>query len=162
MAWRIHDCVRKGEIDNRQRGCIKGGLWLIGREEPIIIDLSENCSLDLAGCFVRFENSQPRLTGEEHVDLAPRQEGVAGDITASRKVRVFDVPLEEALDLMKAGKTPPEHMGNCFYLEWFSEANGRVVVESTDYIIEVSTPAWTLSAAEEQEQIAATHQSMRD
>jgi hypothetical protein len=162
MAWRIHESILRGEIDNRVRGRIKGRVWLNGREQPIILDLSGNCSRDVAGCLVRFENPRSRLSEEENVELAARQDGVPGDITASRKVRVFDVPLEEALDLMKKGETPPEHMGNCFYLEWFSEANGRVVVESTDYKIDVSTPAWTLSPDEEQEQIAAAHQAMRD
>jgi hypothetical protein len=162
MAWRIHLSILRGEIDNRMRGRIKGRIWLSGREQPIILNLSGNCSRDLTGCLLRFENPKSRSTDEENVDLAARQDGVAGDITASRKVRVFDLPLEEALDLMKKGKKPPEHMGNCFYLEWFSEANGRVVVESTDYEIDVSTPAWTLSPDEEQEQIAATHEAMRD
>jgi hypothetical protein len=162
MAWRIHESILRGEIDNRVRGHIKGRIWLNSREQPITLDLSGNCSRDLTGCFVRFENPKSRSTDEENVDLAARQDGVAGDITASRKVRVFDVPLEEALGLMKKGEKPPEHLGNCFYFEWFSEANGRVVVESTDYKIDISTPAWTLSPDEEQEQIAATHQAMRD
>jgi len=162
MAWRIHESVLRGEIDNRARGRIKGGIWLNGREQPVILNLSGNCWRDLAGCLIRFENLKSKSTDEERADLAARQEGVAGDITASRRVRVFDVPLEEALDLLKKGEKPPEHVGNCFYLEWFSEANGRVVIESTDYSIDISTPAWTLSADEEQKQIAATQQAMCD
>jgi hypothetical protein len=63
---------------------------------------------------------------------------------------------------MKKGEKPPEHMGNCFYFEWFSEANGRVVIESTDYKIDISTPSWTLSPEQERDQIVATHQAMRD
>ena len=63
-----------------------------------------------------------QLSGNAHRDLA-----------ASRKVRVFDVPLEQALEMIDRGEKPPEHLANCLYLEWFSEANGRVVIESTDY-----------------------------
>jgi hypothetical protein len=170
MAWRLHDWISKGEIDNRQRGRVRGCVWLIGREEPITLDLSGNCLRDLAGCFVKFENPQTKSAVNKSVDpstalrtsLAKRQSGVAGEITASRKVRVFDVPVEEALRLTREGKTPPEHMGNCFYLEWFSEANGRVVIESTDYKIDISAPEWTLSPEEEQAQTAATHQALRD
>jgi hypothetical protein len=162
MAWRVNESVQRGEIDNRVRGRVNGRIWLSGRDEAIVLDLSGNCWRDLAGCLVKFENPKARSTDEENIDLVARQEGVAGDITASRKVRVFDVPLEEALDLLKKGERPPEHMGNCFYLEWFSEANGRVVVESTDYKIDVSTPAWTLSPKQEQGQVAATQQAMRD
>jgi len=162
MAWRIHDCVRKGEIDNRRRGHVRGKIWLVGRDEPVTLDLSGNCSRDLAGCVVRFKNPRAKSVLEEHVDLAPKQTGVSGEITASRKIRVFDVPLEEALRLTKEGKAPPEHMGNCFYIEWFSETNGRVVIESTEYKTDISAPGWTLLPNEEQEQIAATHQAMRD
>ena len=35
--------------------------------------------------------------------------------------------------MLRRGETPPDHMANCLYLEWFSHRNGRVVVESTDY-----------------------------
>jgi len=162
MAWRIHDCVRKGEIDNRRRGHVDGKIWLVGRDEPVTLDLSGNCSRDLAGCVVRFKNPRAKSVPEEPVDLAPKQTGVSGEITASRKIRVFDVPLAEALRLTKEGKAPPEHMGNCFYLEWFSEANGRVVIESTEYKTDISAPGWRLLPNEEQEQIAAIQQAMRD
>ena len=57
---------------------------------------------------------------------APWQFGPAGDITAARKVRVFDVPIEEAMAMYRRGETPPEHMANSLYLEWFSERSGRV------------------------------------
>jgi hypothetical protein len=162
MAWRIHERISKGEIDNRQRDHVRGQIWLVGRDQPIRLDLSGNCLRDLAGCFVKFENPQAKPAADEDVALADRQSGVAGEITASRKVRVFDVPLEEALRITKEGKAPPEHMGNCFYLEWFSDTNGRVVIESTDYEIATSAPEWTLSAEDEQGQIAASHQAIRD
>jgi hypothetical protein len=162
MAWRIHNCVREGEIDNRQRGHVAGKIWLIGSDNPVTLDLSGNCSRDLAGCLIRFKNPEAKSVPEENIQLSPQQSGVSGEITASRKVRVFDVPLDEALRLTKEGKTPPEHIGNCFYLEWFSEANGRVVIESPDYKLDISTPAWSLLPAEAQEQIAATHQAIRD
>ena len=162
MAWRIHERISKGEIDNRQRDRVRGQIWLVGRDEPIRLDLSGNCLRDLAGCFVKFGNPQAKPAADEDVALADRQSGVAGEITASRKVRVFDVPLEEALRITKEGKAPPEHMGNCFYLEWFGDTNGRVVIESTDYKIDTSAPEWTLSAEDEQGQIAASHQAIRD
>ena len=41
--------------------------------------------------------------------------------------------MEQALEMIDRCEKPPEHMANCLYLEWFSEANGRVVIESTDY-----------------------------
>lgn len=83
-------------------------------------------------------------------------------MTASRKVRVLDVPPAEALCLAKSGKPVPEHMGNCLYLEWFSDTNGRVVIESTDYKLTVSAQEWTLSTDEEKEQAGANHEAIRD
>ena len=114
MAWRIHERVSKGEIDNRRRDHVRGQIWLVGRDKPIRLDLSGNCLRDLAGCFVKFENPQAKPAADEDVALADKQSGVAGEITASRRVRVFDVPLEEALRITREGKAPPEHMGNCF------------------------------------------------
>jgi hypothetical protein len=32
MAWRIHDHVIKGEIDNRRRDRVMGRIWLAGRK----------------------------------------------------------------------------------------------------------------------------------
>jgi hypothetical protein len=162
MAWRIHGSLVKGEIDNRVFGCVRGRIWLVGRNEPILLDLSGNCLRDLAGCLVRFENPRAATNAEERLDLARVQNGAAGDITASRKIRLFDVPAEEALPLAKEDKKPYEQMANCLYIEWFSKTNGRIVIESSDYQIEVSAPAWTLSSDEEQAQIAASHRAIRD
>jgi hypothetical protein len=172
MAWRIHDSVLRGEIDNREHGRVRGRLWLLGYDQPVTLELSGNCRRDLAGCLVTFVNPQPtaaatpspamRKRDKANSGLMIQQAGVVGDITASRKVRVFDVPLEEALRITREGGTPPEHMANSLYIEWFSDANGRVVIESSDYTIKVSPPAWALSAEEEEEQVEASHQAMRD
>jgi hypothetical protein len=182
MAWRIHDRVLKGEMDNRERGCVRGRIWLVGCHEPVMLELSGNCRRDLAGCLVTFANPRPiapadpppgslspllrsgvkRGRDQQGSDIAMEQTGVAGDITASRKVRVFDVPLEEALGTIREGGTPPEHMANSLYIEWFSDTNGRVVIESSDYTVTVSPAAWALSPEEEQDQVEASHQAMRD
>ncbi len=162
MAIRIHRSIVRGEIDNRERGRVRGCIWLLGRDEPVQIELSGNCQRDLAGCVVTFANPQATAKAGERNDLVPGQSGVAGDITASRKVRVLDVPLEEASRITREGGKPPEHMANALYIEWFGEAEGRVVIESLDYTVHVSAPAWALSRKEEQEQIEASHQAMRD
>ena len=66
-------------------------------------------------------------------------------------MRVFDVPLEEALAQIRRKEKPPEHMANCLYLEWFSEANGRVVIESADYELTISAPEWRMTPEENEE-----------
>jgi len=79
---------------------------------------------------------------------APQQRGPAGDLTAARKVRVFDIPIGEALAMSRRGETPPEHIANAVYLEWFSERSGRLVIESSDYRQRISEPAWRYSPEE--------------
>jgi hypothetical protein len=151
MAFRIHDSVVRGEIDNRVKGIVRGKIWVEGRAEPVVLELQGNASPDLAGCLLTFTNPQERFAHLHLDSLHPVQRGGIGDLTASRKVRVFDVPLEEALSMSHGKEKPPEHMANCLYLEWFSEANGRVVIESADYELTISPPEWKLTPEEDAE-----------
>lgn len=150
MAFRIHDSVVRGEIDNRVKGIVRGKIWLENRNEPVILDLQGNAHRDLAGCLLAFVNPLPRLAHPHLDSLNPVQRGVAGDLTAARKARMFDIPVEEAYDMLKRKQNPPEHLANTLYLEWFSEANGRVVIESSDYKLTISEPSWQLSADDEE------------
>lgn len=149
MAFRIHDSVVRGEIDNREKGIVRGKIWVEGRAEPVVLELKGNAHPDLAGCRLTFQNPQKRIPHHGLDSLNPLQSGTIGDLTASRKVRVFDVPLEEALDMIQRKEKPPEHMANCLYLEWFSEKNGRVVIESADYELTISAPEWRLTPEED-------------
>jgi len=151
MAFRIHDSVVRGEVDNRVKGTVRGRIWVEGRAEPVVIELEGNAWPDLAGCLLTFTNPQKRIP-HPHLDtLRDVQRGTVGDLTASRKVRVFDVPLEEAFDMLRRKESPPEHIANSLYLEWFSEANGRVVIESADYELTISPPEWRMTPEEEEE-----------
>ena len=160
MAWRLHEHIIRGELDNRTRGLVTGRIWFADRSEPILLHLTGNCHRDLAGCLVRFENPSPTPCDTSALD--PVQHGIVGDITASRKVRVLDVPIEEAMRLGKAGLPIPEHHANSLYLEWHTLANGRIVIESADYTIAISDRHWTLTPDEEQRQIEANMQAFRD
>jgi hypothetical protein len=148
MAFRIHDSVVRGEIDNRVKGTVRGKIWLEGQAKPVILELEGNAWPDLAGCLLNFTNPQERVAHPELNSLRAIQRGTIGDITASRKVRVFDIPTEKAYMMCKRGEKPPEHMANCLYIEWFSDFNGRVVIESTDYFLEISEPEWRMTPEE--------------
>jgi hypothetical protein len=151
MAFRIHDSVVRGEIDNRVKGIIRGKVWLENRVEPLTLELKGNAHRDLAGCLLIFINPLKRAV-HPHLDLLhPMQRGVAGDVTAARKARVFDLPFEEAYDMLKRKQNPPEHLANAVYLEWFSDANGRVVLESSDYKLTISEASWQLSPGDEEQ-----------
>lgn len=151
MAWRIHDSIQRGEVDNRRRGIVRGRLWIDGCPEPIRLELKGNACPDLAGCLLTFTNPGETNPLPPDANFAWHQRGTIGDLTASRKVRVYDLPLKEALERLEQELPVPEHVANCLYLEWFSEANGRVVIESTEYELRISPPAWKLTAAEEQQ-----------
>ena len=151
MAFRIHDSVVRGELDNRVKGTVRGRVWLEGRDAPIELVLIGNARPDLAGCLLRFVNPLPREKSPHLEDLHPIQQGTIGDLTASRKVRVPAVPMEEFLHWPEEKGRPPSRWANCLYLEWFSEANGRVVIESADFELTISAPAWRLTPEEETE-----------
>ena len=151
MAWRIHDSVIRGEIDNRVKGRVRGKLWLDGLDKPVKLDLEGNACPDLAGCLLKFKNPAKTSPMRTEPEFNPLQRGKIGSLTASRKARVFTVPNEEAFAMIDRGEKPPTCMANALYLEWFSEGNGRVVIESAGYELTISAPEWRLTPAEEKQ-----------
>ena len=159
MAWRIEGSVIRGEIDNRVRGQVTGRIWFAGRTEPVELVLTGNCWRDLAGRRLEFTNPEPKpgVSGS----FAARQEGAAGDITASRKVKVPDIPLDQIGEYYAQKKPFPWHWGNSLYLEWFSARNGRVVIESASYELKiVGEPAWEMTLEEEETQRRANGEAL--
>ncbi len=141
----------RGEIDNRSKGIVRGKIWLEGRPEPVTLELKGNAHSDLAGCLLTFTNPLKRIPHPHLDSLNLIQRGSIGDLTASRKVRVLDIPLDEADAMLKLEAKPTEQMANSLYLEWFSEANGRVVIESADYELTISAPEWQMTPEEDEE-----------
>jgi hypothetical protein len=162
MAFRIHDSVVRGEIDNRIKGIVRGKIWVEWRPDPVILELKGNAWPDLAGCLLTFKNPQKRIAHQHLDSLHPEQKGSIGDLTASRKVRVFDIPLHDALAMIRKKEKPPEHMANSLYLEWFSERNGRVVIESADYELTISPPEWRMTPEENEQRATQAAAGMDD
>jgi hypothetical protein len=159
MAWRIDEQVVRGEIDNRTRGRVVGRLWMIGREDPVELDLEGNPWRDLAGHVLRFSN--PDAKPGDLAGFNPVQNGQVGDLTASRKVKVPDCSMEELKEYHKAKQLFPWHWGNALYLEWFSGTNGQVVIESASYQLVIDTEAaWTMDEAGEAAQRAENERGM--
>jgi hypothetical protein len=161
MAWRIHKSVVKGEIDNREKGRLTGRIWLYGREEPVILELTGNAWRDLAGQRLSFTNPYPKPLPEHMQSFASEQTGVVGDMTAARKVKRPDIP-EDQIGYYCENKIPmPYHWSNSVYLEWHSARNGHVVIESGDYALTIEPEAtWSMSEEEETEQRAANGWAM--
>lgn len=158
MAIRLDNAIQHGEISNEIRGLVTGRIWLHGRDAPLVLRLTGNCLRDLAGCMVTFRNPQP---GPEDIAeaLSDDQDGVVGDMTASRRARIPTVNEAELQQLLRKKKAIPTITANTLYLEWFSEQNGRVVVETTNCRVTVSEPAWEMTAEEERAQEAESQQN---
>ncbi len=161
MAFRIDDAVLRGEIDNTVEGRTTGRIWLVGREEPLTLDLDGDCWRDLAGARLTFENPEPSPDPDAGT-LSSVQTGVVGDITASRKARIATVGEDEIQSLHASGREIPYEWKNLLYLEWFSEANGRVLIETSDYRLTVTEHQWQMDADSEQAQQLANLHAMRD
>ena len=161
MAWRIDKQLVRAELDNRTKGRVVGTLWFEGRAEPVTLDLKGNPWRDLAGHRIVATNPSPKpgkLDG-----FAEHQVGVVGDITASRKVRVPDCPMEEFIAAYKTDRKFTFHMANALYLEWYSEQNGRVVIESSDYKLELDgLPAWEMTDEDERERQSASSEALHN
>jgi hypothetical protein len=127
-----------------------------------MLELKGNACSDLAGCLLTFPNPLQRVPHPHLDSLHPIQRGSIGDLTASRKVRVFDIAVEEAYEMLKRKEKPPEHMANSLYLEWFSERNGRVVIESADYELTISAPEWRMTPEENEQRARDAADGLND
>lgn len=164
MSWRIEDCVIRGELDCRTRGLVTGTIWLRGHGEPLRLSLSGNPLGDLAGCVLTFTNPKPQPSRISNLAaLTSDQTGRVGDMTASLRVDIFDAPLEKILELGRAEKPVPTRQANALHIEWFSNRNGRVVIETTDYQIALSVPPlWRMTVEEDDEQYESNADAFRD
>ena len=147
MAYRIHESILSGVIDCRIKGRISGQLELVGSDQPIQLDLQGLPHPDLAGLILRFRNPHPKSALPD--ELHPVQHGRCGDLTASRKHPILDLPIKEAWELGIQGLPVPQHMANVLYLEWFSSENGRVVIEIPEAELEIEgPPTWRMTEDE--------------
>lgn len=153
MAWRIDESVIRGEIDNRTRGRVTGRIWFEGVTAPVELDLAGNAWRDLAGRKLEFVNPvavKPPLLTSTDAGFGLQQQGVIGDCTASRRVKVPEVSMNELMERYRQRKPFPWHWGNSLYLEWFSAVNGRVVIESASFLLTVSSDiTWDMTPEEE-------------
>ena len=158
MAHRIEGAVVWGEIDNTTEGSTTGRLWLLGRDAPVRLELEGDCWRDLAGTRLTFRNPRPHETA----GIASLQRGLVGDMTASRKSRIPLCGPGECLERQARGEEIPAVWKNLLSLEWFSESDGRVVIESTDFDLHLSERTWSMDEDAEEAQKLANLQAMRD
>jgi hypothetical protein len=119
MAFRPTRYLIEGELDNTQLGAVTGWVQLAGLQGRIVLNLRGNFHRDIQGAKIRFKGNGK----EDDPDavayvggFSPEQNGKVGDITAG---------------------LPPVDYVDYPYIEWYSEENGRVVIEPDKSHIEV-------------------------
>ena len=160
MAWRPERLIRSGELDNTQLGWTVGWLELDGFEDRLELKLAGNCHPDLAGWKFRIKRVMPALEKDydgdpppDYTGISRDQSGHVGDIAADQMIKQFDIPERELVERLTAGEKPPFKWSKCLYLEWFSNRNGRVVIQSTRLEVErIGERAFELTEQQWQEQ----------
>lgn len=151
MALRIKEAsVLRGTICNQTKGETLVKLEFTDGFTTEM-QLKGNCWKDLAGRELRIENPKADDSLAHDPDLAEKEPGFTGDITASRKVKVSPWPVEQMYKQAKQGKKFPYEWKNSLYLEWFAAHGGRIVLEATEFELILSDAAWTMTEAEERQ-----------
>ena len=111
MAWRPTQYLIAGELDNTIPGKVTGWMQFAGMDKKVTFDLEGDCHRDIRGAKIHFvgEGRRDDLAPASYMaGMAVHQTGKAGDITAG---------------------LPPQDYVNYPYIEWYSNENGRVVLE---------------------------------
>jgi len=121
MAWRVTAYLIEGELDNTHPGQVTGWMQFAGVKERMTFDLTGDFHRDIRGAKIHFtgdasETDPPAEAHSVMADIALQQIGKVGDITAG---------------------LPPADYVNYPYLEWYSDENGRVLVELEPGQVEV-------------------------
>jgi hypothetical protein len=119
MAWRPHENLVEGELDNTVPGKVTGWLRFVGLKEVVKLDLAGDFHRDIRGTKLRLRNPNPTQDGDRAKYLegfSPIQTGDVGDMTAG---------------------LPPADYVTYPYLEWYGQENGRVVLELEPEQVEV-------------------------
>ncbi|MDA8744798.1 hypothetical protein N9N28_09215 [Rubripirellula amarantea] len=140
MAWRPERLVKAGLLDNTTLGWTVGWLELDGIDQRLRLKLAGNCHPDLAGWKFNIHRVEPELpeadASTDSSVISLDQSGHVGDITADQMIKHHDIPDDELVRRLMAGEKPPFTWRKCLYLEWYSNANGRVVIQSTRLEVE--------------------------
>jgi hypothetical protein len=129
MALRLGPHVIRGELNNTKRFSTFGRFEIVGRETPIVVELTGDCGPDLKGKRVYFEAAPaPTEAPERPNEIAGHLIGVTGTIAADSWVRVFDCSPEEFYRRAKLGEAPPTRWARRFYFEFYSQ-HGRTLIE---------------------------------
>ena len=107
MAWRPTRCLLQGELDNTKPLQVTGWMRFAGMSEKVTFNLKGDFHRDIRGAKICFAGDGADA-GRYMSCFAAHQTGDVGDITAG---------------------LPPRDYVDYPYIEWYSDQNGRVVIE---------------------------------
>lgn len=122
MAWRPYDQFIEGILDNTVPGKVTGWMRFAGLKDKVMFDLAGNFHRDIRGARVRLrgegESANPEESAKYMEGFSLIQKGNVGDMTAG---------------------LPPQDYTSYPYWEWYSEDNGRCVIELEPEQVEILT-----------------------
>ena len=144
MTWRPTKYLLEGELDNSKPGRVTGRLRFAGMKETVTLELEGDFDRDIRGHKLRLAGCYKgkALEAEDEMEgFAERQTGEAGHITPG---------------------LAPESYTPYPYIEWESEANGRVVLmpEAEQVTVMNTVPASAGLSGSEERGKAATERSI--
>jgi len=114
MAWRPTEYLIEGMLDNTKAGKVTGWMRFAGMTDAVMFDLAGNFHRDIRGTKIRLRGEGKTANQDQAREymsgLSLQQTGKVGDITAGR---------------------PPQDYVDYPYVEWYTDANGRCVLELT-------------------------------
>jgi len=128
MAWRPHENLIAGELDNTVPGKVTGWLQFLGMEEGVKLDLNGDFHRDIRGTRIRLRNQQP---------MDRNHTGATGEIREGSYMQRFSTVQTGEVGDITAGLPPYDYVKDRAYVEWYSEENGRVVLELESEQVEV-------------------------
>ncbi|MFI3244311.1 MAG: hypothetical protein R3Y56_08675 [Akkermansia sp.] len=151
MLISLAGLVKRGLIDNTHAGSIKLSLWGADDQRPVQMVMAGDCSPDIAGCLVRFDNQSFEPAAADPWDfleqlVATCKEWRSGDITLSCRRRESN------------------NRGMCINmisLEFFAGTQARLLLESECVDYEISMPQWQPDAASANLQYLMSMDNMR-
>jgi len=110
MAWRLTRFLIEGMLDNTVLGKVTGWITFAGLKDKVTFELKGDFHRDIRGTKIYFKgDAEEQKQSTAYMEgFASHQKGNVGDITA--------------------GLEPRDYVGYP-YIEWYGDANGRVVIE---------------------------------
>jgi hypothetical protein len=111
MAWRPTNYLLEGELNNTMPDKVTGWMRFAGLQHGVTFALEGNFHRDIRGAKIRV-----------------RGEGRADDPDAAEFMEGFRSEQVGKVGDITAGRTPVDYV-DYPYIEWYSDQNGRVVIE---------------------------------